>query len=61
MYWHSITSKIFQKALVEKLNRRGSLVTEDATTLYLTFLEKFPNLIKRIQLVYIASNQGITQ
>jgi len=59
--WDSITSKIFQKALVEKLDRRSSLVTEDATTRYLTFLVKFPNMVNHVPLSYVASYLGITQ
>lgn len=59
--WDVITTKIFQKALVEKLDRRSSLVSEDATTRYLTFLEKFPTLANRVPLSYIASYLGITQ
>ena len=53
--WDKITNKIFQKALVEKLDRRSALVTEDATTRYQTFLEKFPNLVNRVPLSHIAS------
>lgn len=59
--WTEITSKIFQKALVEKLDRRSSLVSEDATSRYLTFLEKFPTLANRVPLSYIASYLGVTQ
>lgn len=59
--WDRIVNKIFQKALVEKLDRRSSLVSEDATTRYLTFLNKFPKLANRVPLSYIASYLGITQ
>ena len=59
--WDSIVNKIFQKALVEKLDRRSSLVSEDATTRYLTFLKKFPTLANRVPLSYVASYLGITQ
>jgi CRP-like cAMP-binding protein len=59
--WNDITNKIFQKALVEKLDRRSSLVSEDATTRYLTFLKKFPTLANRVPLSYVASYLGITQ
>jgi len=59
--WNDITNKIFQKGLVEKMDRRSSLVSEDATTRYLTFLEKFPTLANRVPLSYVASYLGITQ
>ncbi|WP_343692357.1 Crp/Fnr family transcriptional regulator [Chitinophaga sp.] len=59
--WNDIKNMIFQKVLVEKLDRRSSLVSEDATTRYLTFLEKFPTVVNRVPLSYIASYLGITQ
>ncbi len=59
--WDSIINKIFHRALMKKMDRRSSLVSEDATTRYLIFLEKFPNLINRVPLSYIASYLGITQ
>lgn len=58
--WDKITNKILQSALMRKMDRRSSLVAENATTRYLTFLEKFPNLVNRIPLSYIASYLGIT-
>ncbi|GET25536.1 Crp/Fnr family transcriptional regulator [Prolixibacter sp. NT017] len=59
--WDEIVNKIRQKGLTEKLDRRSSLVAQDATTRYLTFLEKFPTLTNRVPLSYIASYLGITQ
>lgn len=58
--WEAIIQKIFQKMLAEKLSRRSPLVAEDATTRYLAFMEKFPTLVNRIPLAYIASYLGIT-
>ncbi|WP_317173319.1 cyclic nucleotide-binding domain-containing protein [Chryseobacterium caseinilyticum] len=37
------------------------MVSEDATTRYLSFIEKFPALVNRIPLSYVASYLGITQ
>lgn len=59
--WDKIVHKIFQKGMREKLERRSSLVSEDATTRYLTFLEEFPTLANRVPLSYIASYLGMTQ
>lgn len=59
--WDKIVHKIFQKGIREKLDRRSSLVSEDATTRYLKFLENFPNVANRVPLSYIASYLGITQ
>ena len=58
--WDKIMNKIFHNALMKKMDRRSSLVSEDATTRYLIFLEKFPNLVDRTPLSYIASYLGIT-
>lgn len=59
--WDLIVAKIVQKCLVLKVERRSPLVSEDATTRYLSFIEKFPNLANRVPLSYIASYLGITQ
>ncbi|MBK1439252.1 Crp/Fnr family transcriptional regulator [Parapedobacter sp. ISTM3] len=59
--WDSIVHKITAKHHREKLERRSNLVSQDATTRYLDFIEKFPTLINRIPLSYIASYLGITQ
>lgn len=56
-----IKANIVKKCLTVAMERRSPLVSEDATTRYLTFLETFPMLINRIPLSYIASYLGITQ
>lgn len=59
--WDKIVIKIVQKCLIEKIERRSPLVSEDATTRYLSFIQKFPTLANRVPLSYIASYLGITQ
>jgi CRP-like cAMP-binding protein len=59
--WDKIEAKIYQKCMTEAIERRSPLVSEDATTRYLSFIEKFPTLVNRIPLSYIASYLGITQ
>lgn len=59
--WDKIVDKIVKKCLLEKIERRSPLVSEDATTRYLSFITKFPGLANRIPLSYIASYLGITQ
>lgn len=54
-------ANIVKKCLTVAMERRSPLVSEDATTRYLTFLESFPMLINRIPLSYVASYLGITQ
>jgi CRP-like cAMP-binding protein len=59
--WDAIVHRIIAKALIQKVERRSPLVTEDATERYLKFLQIYPNLVNRIPLSYIASYLGITQ
>lgn len=59
--WDKLVAKIYQKCLLEAIDRRSPLVSEDATTRYLSFTEKLPSLAKRVPLAYIASYLGITQ
>jgi len=59
--WEAIVHKVISKALRQKVERRSPLVSEDATTRYLMFLEIYPNVVNRIPLSYVASYLGITQ
>jgi CRP-like cAMP-binding protein len=59
--WENIVQKINNKQHTEKLQRRSQLVSQDAKTRYLEFLEKFPTLANRVPLLYIASYLGLTQ
>jgi CRP-like cAMP-binding protein len=59
--WESIINKIIKKSLIQKIERRSPLISEDATTRYLAFLETYPQLINRIPLSYLASYLGVTQ
>lgn len=59
--WDNILQKITAKYHTEKIARRSELVSQDATTRYLDFIEKFPTLINRVPLSFIASYLGITQ
>lgn len=59
--WESIVNKIAKKSLLQKIERRNPLVSEDATTRYLAFMEQYPQLVNRIPLSYLASYLGVTQ
>lgn len=59
--WDTIVNKITTRALMQKIDRRSPLVSEDATTRYLSFMEKFPKILNRVPLSYLASYLGITQ
>lgn len=59
--WDNIVNKIIKKALIQKVERRSPLISEDATTRYLAFMEKYPQLVVRIPLSHLASYLGITQ
>jgi CRP-like cAMP-binding protein len=59
--WDTIVHKITSKALLQKVERISPLITQDATTRYLRFLEIYPTVANRIPLSYIASYLGVTQ
>jgi len=59
--WDNILQKITTKYHLEKIKRRSELVSQNATTRYLDFIENFPILSNRVPLSYIASYLGITQ
>src|SRR5690606_5673660 len=59
--WKAITAKIEKKCLIESIEKRSPLVAENGTTRYLSFLEKYPNLVNRVPLSYVASYLGVTQ
>jgi len=59
--WDAITGLILKNCLLKTIERRSPLVSEDATTRYLSFIEHFPGLVNRVPLSYVASYLGITQ
>lgn len=59
--WNAIVHKIISKALLLKVERLSPLISADAKTGYLLFMEKYPDLANRIPLSYVASYLGITQ
>jgi CRP-like cAMP-binding protein len=58
--WDIIQNKMVQKCLFQK-SRKGPVISQNATTRYLEFMENYPSLINRIPLAYIASYLGVTQ
>ncbi|PSK88120.1 Crp/Fnr family transcriptional regulator [Taibaiella chishuiensis] len=59
--WKDIEHLIVKNCLLKTIERRSPLVSEDATTRYLSFIDQFPGLINRVPLSYVASYLGITQ
>lgn len=59
--WDAIANLILKNCLLKTIERRSPLVSEDATTRYLSFIAQFPGLVNRIPLSHIASYLGITQ
>ena len=59
--WDQIAHKLYKKCLTEAIARRSPLVSENATTRYLSFLESFPTIAHRVPLSHVASYLGITQ
>jgi len=58
--WDIIKNKMVHLCMYQK-SRKGPVISQDATTRYLEFLENYPLLINRIPLSYIASYLGVTQ
>jgi len=58
--WDNIKNKMVQLCMYQK-SRKGPVVSQDATTRYLAFMENYPALINRIPLTYVASYLGVTQ
>ena len=58
--WDTIKNKMVHLCMYYK-SRKGPVISQDATTRYLEFLENYPSLINRIPLAYIASYLGVTQ
>ena len=59
--WDAIVHKVVSRALMQKVERRSPLISEDAKTRYLKFLEIYPNIVNRVPLSFVASYLGITQ
>jgi|SRR5690554_1792969 CRP-like cAMP-binding protein len=59
--WDNIVQKIINRHHSEKITRRSELISQDGTERYLDFIQKFPTLVNRVPLSYIASYLGITQ
>lgn len=58
--WDIIKSKMVQLCMFQK-SRKGPVISQDATTRYLEFMENYPSLTNRVPLAYIASYLGVTQ
>jgi len=57
--WNNIKNRMVQKCMYQK-SRRGPVISQDAATRYVEFLENYPQLINRIPLAYVASYLGVT-
>jgi CRP-like cAMP-binding protein len=58
--WDHIKNKMVQQCMYQK-SRKGPVISQDATTRYLAFMQNYPSLTHRIPLAYIASYLGVTQ
>lgn len=59
--WDIILQKIIAKYHSKKIARRSELVSQDGKERYLDFIQKFPTLVNRVPLSFIASYLGVTQ
>lgn len=58
--WENIKNKMVQQCMYQK-SRKSPVISQDATSRYLEFLENYPTLTNRIALSHIASYLGVTQ
>ncbi len=58
--WDNIKNKMVQICMHQK-SRKSPVISQDATTRYLEFMQNHPTLINRVSLSYIASYLGVTQ
>jgi len=58
--WDNIKNKMVQQCFYQK-SRKSPVISQDATTRYLEFLENHPTLTNRVALSHIASYLGVTQ
>lgn len=58
--WDTIKNKMVQLCMYQK-SRKNPVISQDASTRYLEFMENYPSLINRIPLSHIASYLGVTQ
>ncbi|NDV41902.1 Crp/Fnr family transcriptional regulator [Flagellimonas sediminis] len=57
--WDAIKSKMVQICMYQK-SRKNPVISQDATTRYLEFIENHPALVNRIPLASISSYLGVT-
>jgi CRP-like cAMP-binding protein len=58
--WDAIKAKMVQRCFYQK-SRKSPVISQDATTRYLEFLENYPTVANRVALAHIASYLGVTQ
>jgi CRP-like cAMP-binding protein len=58
--WQAIYARYLQLLFIEKENRETEFLSNDAETRYLTFVNKYPRIAKRVPNYHIASYLGIT-
>lgn len=58
--WDKIKNKMVHLCMFQK-SRKSPVISQDATTRYLAFMETHPSLTNRVPLAYIASYLGVTQ
>ena len=57
--WYPVTGNITQRILSNNAQERSIMVSEDASTRYQKFMERYPHIIARVPLRHIATYLGI--
>jgi CRP-like cAMP-binding protein len=57
--WHQILIPMMQHILVSAAHERNEMFSDDASTRYAKFLARYPSIVQRVPLRYIANYLGI--
>jgi CRP-like cAMP-binding protein len=57
--WHKVTVNMAQKILLDATLERTEMFNDDATTRYQKFVQRYPHIVQRVPLRYIANYLGI--
>ena len=57
--WYFLSLKIIQTNILRLTIERGELFSDDATTRYIKFIERYPHIISRVPLRHVANYLGI--
>jgi CRP-like cAMP-binding protein len=58
-HWYSFTVRVTQRIFLQAILERAEMINDDATVRYRKFMERYPCMVHRLPLRYVASYLGI--